>query len=128
MYLINDMLYNNDILDIEYKYCYEPDVVGIAIEEKENKRKYFVYNTNERGRIDWVEEKNTFDDALLFARIMYKGMIKAYQHFDNNEINIKIHEEITQEIFRQLLIKNNIANDYFIVFEDDFEIKPDAIP
>ena len=124
-YLINDMLLNDDILDICYDYCYEPDVVGIATEEMDNKRKYFVYNTNERGRIDWVEEKNTFDEALLFARIMHKGMIKAYQRFDNNETNIKIHEEIIQEIFRQLLIRNNIASDYFIVHEDDFEFKKD---
>ena len=52
--------------------------------------------------------------------------------FSNKEIDILkklekkyIHEEIIQEIFRQLLIKNNIANDYVLIFEDYFKLIKD---
>ena len=35
----------------------------------------------------------------------------------------QLHEIILQEIFRKLLIENNIADDYVLVFEDCFEFK-----
>ncbi len=83
--LCNDMLLSDVISDADYEYCHEPLVVGIATKDSDNKRQYFVYNTNERGYIDWIEEKNTFNEALLFARKMYRGMIKAYSHVSIDE-------------------------------------------
>ena len=129
--LINNMLLLNDILDTDYEYCYEPIVVGIATKHSDTKRQYFVYNTNERGYIDWIEEKDTFNEALLFARKMYRGMFKTYSNYlkldiDNNkEIEKQIHEELTQELFRQFLIKANIAQDYIIINDDTFKFKED---
>ena len=82
--LINDMLLSSNILDTDYEYCHEPNVVGIATENSDIKRQYFVYNTNERGYIDWIEGKDTFNEALLFAIKMYKGMVKSYYRFNTD--------------------------------------------
>ncbi len=86
--LINEMLFNDNILDIDYEYCYEPYTVGIANNIKDCKRKYLVYVTNERGNIDWVKEKNTFNEALLYARKMYKGLTAYYQGIISDCANI----------------------------------------
>ena len=88
MVLTNDMLLNDDILDVDYEYSYVPNVVGIAIEKKDSKRKYIVYNTNERGRIDWKEEIDTFKEAILFARKMYRGMIGSIMRYSHEKENI----------------------------------------
>ena len=39
------------------------------------------------------------------------------------EIKGQINEELVQEKFRQILIKNGIADDYVFVQKDDFEFK-----
>ena len=41
---------------------------------------------------------------------------------NEDELKIIFHEEIIQEIFRQLLIKNGIASDYVLLFEDNFKL------
>lgn len=41
--------------------------------------------------------------------------------------NYLINEELIQEKFRQILIRNKIAHDYVLVHEDDFVFKPNEI-
>ena len=83
-YLKNEMLFNENILDIDYDYCFEPLTVGIIINNKDGKRKYNVYINDSRGNLDWIETKDGLNEALLFAREMYKGMISYYQGMVNN--------------------------------------------
>lgn len=126
--LVNDMLLSDNVIDKDYKYCYEPNAIGIVTKGNDTGRQYFVYSTTAKGRIDWVKERESFIEALFYARVMYRGMLKANYHFSKNENQAsedQIHEEITYEIFRQLLIKNNIEKDYMILFEDDYKFKAD---
>ena len=54
--------------------------------------------------------------------------MKSENNIENDMLlfdNEQIHEILVQELFRQLIIKNNIANDYHIVFLDNFELKKD---
>ena len=43
------------------------------------------------------------------------------------KISNEIHEEIINEIFRQILIKNDIADAYVTLFNDDYEYKEDEL-
>ena len=45
--------------------------------------------------------------------------------YDNAEVD-QINELLIQELFRQLLIINKIAEDYVLTFEDGFEFKEDG--
>ena len=88
-YLKNEMLFQDEILDIDYEYCFEPATVGITIFNKDGKRNYNVYITDLRSNIDWVEKKKSLDEALIFARKMYKGLISYYQGM-NNDVSKKL--------------------------------------
>ena len=84
--LCNDMLLLDDIHDTDYEYCHEPDTIGIATNVGSDQKRFFVYRTDERGVISWIKEKDTFKDALLYARKMYKGILEAYLAFEKEII------------------------------------------
>ena len=44
-----------------------------------------------------------------------------------NEISKQIHEEITEEVFRQILINNRIANAYCMLFNDNYEYQKNEL-
>ncbi len=46
--------------------------------------------------------------------------------YKNDELVKQIDEEITQEVFRQLLIKNKIAKAYRMIFDDKYEFNEDT--
>ena len=81
--LVNDMLLNENILDIDYGYCYDyPFLVGIARANTEDK-KYNIYFSDERGSIYILKKVYPFDEAIIFARKMYKGMLSYYKGISN---------------------------------------------
>ena len=77
--LINDMLFDNNIVDIDYEYCYQPYIVGIAKTNKNEKREYNIYCTDDRGYISILKQKDTFNEAILYAQKMYQGMLSYYR-------------------------------------------------
>ena len=93
--LVNDMLFDDNILDIDYEYCYDyPFLVGVATAKKEDK-KYNVYFSDERNSIYILKKTYTFNEAILFARKMYKGMISYYNGMTetNKKVRIKTNEK-----------------------------------
>lgn len=53
----------------------EPLTVGIATDPD---RKPFVYQTDERGQLDWVKKHDTFAEAVTDARRMYGALLDMY--------------------------------------------------
>lgn len=72
--LVCDMLFNEEILDIDYDYSNEEEVVRVAIRNEDGIRKYIAYETGERGNILWIKEFNNLNGALDFARQMWIGL------------------------------------------------------
>ena len=82
--LINEMLTADNIINTNYGFCHSPNVVGIA----KNGSRYYVYSTNNCGSINFLTETQTFQDALLFARKMYKE--KAFEGVKKLEKSMNI--------------------------------------
>ena len=76
--LINNMLFNEDIPDINYSYCRKPLTVGIT-NVYGNKRRYLVYEVNDFYCT--VDEKvfDIFEEAILAARQMYTNMLEKQE-------------------------------------------------
>lgn len=85
--LINEMLFNSNILDGVYECCVEPDTVGIA-NAKDSSKSYFVYETDERGNLEWFVKKNSLSEAITYAREMYTGLKSYYNGIANDSANI----------------------------------------
>ena len=74
-YLKNEMLLNESIPDIDYEFCYEPHAIGITTKIVNGKKKYFVYEMNERNSPFCIVEKNSFLEALSFAKEFYEAKL-----------------------------------------------------
>ncbi len=85
--LIDEMLFNDNILDAVYEYCAVPDTVGIA-SAKDSSKSYFVYETDERGNLEWFIKKNSLPEAITYAREMYIGLKSYYNGIANDSANI----------------------------------------
>ncbi len=72
------MLFNENVLDANYDFCYEPNVVGIATIIKNNKKRYFVYETTERCNVYCMIEQKSFATALSYAKRLYKNLMAYY--------------------------------------------------
>ncbi len=73
--LANRMLYDKNISDGDYDYCIDSDIIGIVTKYDNDNKHYFVYNTDEIGLIIWEKELDSFEQALIYARKMYEGML-----------------------------------------------------
>ena len=88
-YLKNEMLLNESIPDIDYEFCYEPHAIGITTKIVNGKKKYFVYEMNERCIPFCIVEQNSFFFVLSFAREFYEAKldyIKKFKKTTNNNL------------------------------------------
>ncbi len=67
LFMVNE--YNGEL----YEFVNIPNVIGLSAKDR-----FVIYQTNERGYVDWTEEFDDFNEAIIFARKMYKGMLKSY--------------------------------------------------
>lgn len=76
-YLVNNNLYIENIMDYEnqnLRYLYVSDAVGIATKYENHQRIYTVYLTDEFGGIEFTKDYQDFQEALIYAKDLYKGL------------------------------------------------------
>lgn len=87
-----NMLFSDNIPDIDYEPVFEPFTLGIQTEYENGIKKYIVYSNNEKGIYSVMKEFTDFNEAIEYARIMwdglksyYRGLLMIYDRLQNDQ-------------------------------------------
>ena len=95
--IVNDDLFSlpenvssRDEISVNIKHSDRPFAVGIMSYMSDDVREYIAYGNDETGKIGWVEDFDTFKDALFFAKMAYINDIdEMYYDYGHTKISRK---------------------------------------
>ena len=98
--IVNDDLFNvpadvscKDEISVNIKHSNKPLAVGVMSYKTDDDREYLAYGNDYLGKILWVQEFNTFNEALSYAKKAYindiNEMYYDYMYEETHKISKK---------------------------------------